>query len=70
MAIHGTPVPFGVTEPKPLKGFPEGKARIRIRHDEFVKIRILNKKGIREFHPKDQDGFWVPLCECGSNQDA
>jgi hypothetical protein len=61
-------VPFGTGEPKPLKGFPEGKARLRIRSDDFVRVRIKTTNGIREFYPQEVNGFWVPFFEIGRNE--
>ena len=68
-AIHGMrTAPFGVVEPLPLKDFPEGRHRLRIRQDDFVKVRIRTKTGIREFIPEIKDGFWVPYVETGRNE--
>jgi hypothetical protein len=66
--IIGERIPFGAVDPKPLKGFPEGKARLRIRAEDFVKVRIKTETGIREFFPDEVDGFWVPLFETGRNE--
>lgn len=60
-------VPYGLATILPLRGFPPGKARIRLREDEFVRIRIRTRDGIREFHPEIVDGVWKPLVESGSN---
>jgi hypothetical protein len=66
--ISNARIPFGAVDPKPLKDFPEGKARLRIRAEDFVKVRIKTKTGIREFYPHEVDGFWVPLFETGRNE--
>jgi hypothetical protein len=66
--IINAKVPFGAVDPKPLKGFPEGKSRLRIRAKDFVKVRIKTETGIREFYPHEVDGFWVPYCETGRNE--
>lgn len=64
----GPPVIFGAGEPKPLKGFPPGRAKIRIRNDDFVRVYIKSDDGIREFTVFEEDGHWVPAFEGGSNQ--
>ena len=59
-----------MVEPKPLEGFPEGKARIRIRSDEFTLVRVRTAEGIREFYPIEKDGKWHPHIEKPRNQTA
>lgn len=72
MAIitHGEKHAFGLNEPLPPKGFPEGRIRWRIRQDDFTLARVKTVDGIREFHVKEQDGFWVPSYERGRNSVA
>jgi hypothetical protein len=65
--IIGTKALFGRMEPKLLEGFPEGRARIRMRQDEFVLVRIKTADGIREFYPMEKDGKWIPAHEGGRN---
>ena len=60
-------VPFGVVAPLPLRGFPAGLMRIRIRHKQFVVVRVKTTDGIREFYPTEIDGVWVPHYERGRN---
>lgn len=58
---------FGISEPKPLKGFPPGKVRIKMRKSDFTLIRVKTPDGIREFLVKEEDGFWMPAFETGRN---
>jgi hypothetical protein len=58
---------FGVTEPLPLKGFPEGSIRLRIRDNQFALARVRTDDGIREFYVKEEKGFWVRSHERGRN---
>ena len=61
-------VPFGVGDPLPLEGFPEGRAKIKIRNDDFTKVYIKTKTGIHEFYPTEKNGKWIPLWEVGRNE--
>lgn len=56
-----------MVEPKPLEGFPEGKARIRIRSKEFTLVRVRTADGIREFYPVERNGKWYPGIEKARN---
>jgi hypothetical protein len=58
---------FGFSEPLPLKGFPPGKTRIRIRADDWVRIYVKDNHGIREWVVEEQDGFWIPGFQQGAN---
>jgi hypothetical protein len=59
---------FGVAEPLPLKGFPEGKKiRLRVRDNQFALARVRTDDGIREFYVKEEEGFWVRSHERGRN---
>lgn len=59
---------FGDSNPKPLKGWPEGKIRLRIRSDDAVKAFVRTSDSIRWFYVKEENGYWVPSYEIGSNQ--
>ena len=61
---------FGLSEPLPPKGFPDGRIRWRIREDDFILARVETADGIREFYVKEQDGYWVPSYEKGRNSTA
>ena len=52
----------------PLRGFPEGKARIRQRADDIVTVSIRPPGGgIRRFVVTERDGCWWPAGELGAN---
>lgn len=70
MATVGTSLVYSIIEPLPAKGFPQGRIRWRIRHDEFVLARVKTADGIREFYVKEEDGYWVPFVEKARNADA
>lgn len=59
---------FGVQEEKPLRGFPDGKIRIRMRNDDFAWAFVKTNNGIRKFVILDSGEFWEPIYEQGSNQ--
>lgn len=65
--VHGHAL-WGMREPLPLEGFPEGRARIVIRPDQWIRIFIKTKTGIREFYPKEENGKWVPYFEKARNE--
>ena len=65
--VIGTNVPFGSGIKRPLAAFPKGKARIRIRNNDFVKVFIKTGNGIRGFYPEEKNGVWIPKIEFGSN---
>ena len=65
---YGVNAPFGIVDPLPLEGFPEGRARIKMRTEEFVKVYIKTPTEIREFFPIISDGKWIPFCEVGRNE--
>ena len=65
---YGKKIPFGLTVPLPLVGFPEGKARIRIRQDEFARVFIKTESETIGFYPTESDGAWVPGYESGRNK--
>ena len=61
------PVPFGSSDPKPLRRFPSGKIRLRIRKDDFVQAFVRTESCIRHFYVEEVDGFWQPCFEQGAN---
>jgi hypothetical protein len=65
-----TPIfPFCPSEPKPLKGFPAGKARIRIRPGIYpvIFIRLADGSGIMKFNIHEIDGEWHPYKMVAAN---
>lgn len=61
-------VKHGIRGPFPLKDFPEGKVRVRVRHNAFpVAYVYQHGKSIRKFILAEQDGYWIPYAEQQSN---
>lgn len=58
---------WGVCDPLPLRGFPLGKTRIRMRNDEFVSVFVKTGSSIRAFIVKEEGGFWTPGPEISAN---
>ena len=68
MAVAINSIVFGLFDkPLPLKGFPDGRCRIRMRPDDLVAVYVKTTGGIREFRVKEEDGFWVPFGEVARN---
>jgi len=66
--IYGQKIIFGVVGPLPLRGFPEGRARIRLRNADFVTVSIRPPQGgIRRFYVEERGGAWLPAFEMGAN---
>ena len=59
---------FGITKPKPLKGFPDGKTRIRMRSNALSKVYVKTSDGVIVFTVIEKDGCWTPSHEMGRNQ--
>lgn len=57
---HGQEIVFGGSDRKPLKGFPPGKVRMRLRGEEFARAFVRNETGTYSFYIVEKDGFWVP----------
>lgn len=58
---------FGVKEQKPLRGFPEGRVRIRARNEAFMIAFVKTATGIRKFYVEDHEDHWSPGPETGYN---
>lgn len=62
------PKPFiGVREMLPLKGFPSGKIRIRMRPEEFAIAFVRTSEGVFKYAIGEKDGYWHPAILQGSN---
>lgn len=59
---------FGVQELKPLRGFPTGKVRIKMRNTEYAKFYVKTPEGIRQFVAKDYGDYWECSHEQGRNE--
>ena len=58
---------YGMREPLPLSGFPEGTIKLKVRSNGFVTAYVRTSKSIRQFLVKEKDGFWKPYMETKSN---
>jgi len=64
MNSHG----YGMAEPRPLRGFPEGKTRIRIRNTHFPVVYVRPPEGgVIAFLVDDDGEVWTPGRRTGSN---
>lgn len=63
----GRKIVFGVCELKPLRGFPEGKKRIRMRTNKVVKVFVRSGGVTSQFAVEQCDGYWQPACKLGQN---
>jgi hypothetical protein len=60
-------VVFGVQEPLPLRGFPQGRYKIKMRNTDFARVFVRSKDGIREFCINEVNGYWEACYEQASN---
>jgi hypothetical protein len=58
---------WGIETPKLLKGFPEGRVRLRLRHHSIGKAFVRTADGLRVFLIKNDGDWWVPGSEIGRN---
>ena len=64
----GQAIVFGAKDVLPLHGFPEGRARIRIRNDDWVQVFVRPPEGgIKKFLVEEKDSKWCPAGEVGVN---
>lgn len=68
IAREGPAFVFGIQEICPLRGFPEGRARVRMRVGEVARVFIKTTDGILCYIPKAVEGFWEPFCLQSINQ--
>ncbi len=60
---------FGIpSQIKPIVGLPEGRARLRLRNDEFAMVFVRTSTGIRKFYISDVGGNWIAEIELGENR--
>ena len=68
----GKPCVFGMVEPKPLRGFPQGRARLKLRNLEFARVFVRDAAAgtIRAFliHESPDGCYWEPGYEQGMNR--
>lgn len=61
-------IKYGIRGPFPLKDFPEGKVRVRVRNNAFpVAYVYQHGKSIRKFLVAEKDGYWIPFHEQQAN---
>ena len=59
---------FGIGKIGNFVGFPSGKVRVRMRHDEFVRVFIKTASGIECFRVReDESGNWILSYKVGKN---
>ena len=60
---------FGIPgEIKPIVGLPEGRARLRLRNEDYVQVFVKTATGIRRFYVSDVGRNWIAEIEIESNQ--
>jgi len=59
---------FGIRPMLPLKGWPEGRVRVRLRATDFAWGYVKTPSGIRQFAIEVREGCWWPAYEQGSNR--
>ena len=62
---------FGVQDRKPLKGWPPGRIRLRLRNCEYARGYVRPPGGgIQKFMIQEIEGHWWPCFEQGANVNA
>lgn len=51
---------IGVSDPLPLRNFPPGKIKLRLRNEGFAMAFVRDENGIRQFAIAEIDGHWEP----------
>ena len=51
---------FGVCEPLPMVGFPDGEVTIHQNNKDFTSLEIVSEIGHWAFTVAEEDGKWVP----------
>ena len=59
---------FGTGEPKTLKDWPYEVIKVKMSDNDFVKALVQTSEGMKWFYVKEEDGYWLPYQEVGSNQ--
>ena len=61
---------IGVYEPKPARGFPEGRVKWIMRPSDYVRAAVRTADGLRIFAVRDAGDAWEPIpgCEIGANR--
>jgi hypothetical protein len=53
----------------PVRGFPDGKKRIRMVAGATIVFVRPKEGGIRKFYIKEKDGAWCPAAEVQANRE-
>jgi len=61
--IYGQKLVWGVREPRPIKGAPSGRYRLRMRKRDVVRLFVRTPLSIRVFALLDNGDHWVPAYE-------
>lgn len=54
----GMKVVYGVCEPKPIVGAPDGRQRLRMRSNGVARLFVKTPDGIRTFFLEDRGDTW------------
>lgn len=65
--LRGTNIVFGVRDPKPVVGAPEGRQRIRMRLKDAARLFVKTADGLRGFYLSDEGDSWSVRSEFGRN---
>ena len=67
----GVKIIFGIADPLPLLGFPEGTAEIRMSKTSWATVFVFDHLGnTRRFYIKEEEGNWVPVFEIVENVES
>ena len=58
---------FGIVRKRPLRNWPDGRVRVRIRRGDFTTAVVRNRDGARKYLVVNVDGYWEPGEELGEN---
>ena len=58
--VKGEHYIFGVKKALPLRGFPEGRARVRMRSNSWAVVFVKTKHGIKQYYVREVGGVWIP----------
>ncbi len=69
IAQCGVKAIFGMREPMPIVGAPEGRQRLRMRNNSAAKLFVKTTDGIRSWVLEDKGDHWFvnPRLEQGRN---
>ena len=58
---------FGTCKPKRLRGFPQGKIKLRMRNNDYMTAYVRNKEGITAYRIIEKNDNWYPAFEIARN---